>query len=208
MNLAAVLADPPVGLRAIGMDGFNFTERMRDVVTDMVKRLDELQHIDVSQVAFSFAQARKRTRHGIHASLTPMRFEDGAEVTVRHGRPYKVQRLYDRSGREMLYILNFYLPRFMDVEFDEKLVTILHELWHISPTFNGDLRRHPGRCYAHTSSQAEYDAQMKVLANRWLGTQPDESVYGFLRLSFGQLARRTSGRVYGRRVPHPKLIAV
>lgn len=183
---------------------FNFTDRVRDVVSDMVGRLEELAHVDVSRVAFSFAQARKRTTHGVHASLTPMRFEGGSLTTRRNGSEYTVQRLYDRSGLEMLYILNVYLPRFMDVPFEEKLVTILHELWHISPDFDGDLRRHPGRCYAHTHSQADYDARMKVLADRWLQGNPPACLYAFLDMSFGQLTK-AYGPVVGRRVPHPKL---
>ena len=144
--------------------GFDFTANMRHVVQAMVDRLAELSHIDLERVAFSFGQARKRTRHGIYASLTPMRFRDGKLTTQRRGEPYTVQRLYNKSGQEMLYILTFYLPRFMDVDLNEKLVTILHELWHISPHFDGDLRRHPGRCYVHSHSQAEYDAKMQVLA--------------------------------------------
>jgi predicted metallopeptidase len=187
--------------------GFDFTANMRGVVQTMVDRLPELGHIDLARVAFSFGQARKRTRHGIYASLTPMRFRDGKLTTHRRGEAYMVQRLYNKAGREMLYILTFYLPRFMEVDLDEKLVTILHELWHISPRFDGDLRRHPGRCYVHSHSQAEYDAKMKVLANRWLRTEPPRDVYGFLRLSFAEL-HRLHGRVYGTRVPHPKLIRV
>ena len=189
------------------MDGFYFTERMRDVVVDMAQRLDELHHIEVSKIAFSFSQARKQTRHGIYATLTPMRFENGATQTTRHGTRYQVQRLYDRKGCEMLYILSFYLPRFMNVEFEEKLVTILHELWHISPAFDGDLRRHPGRCYAHTHSQAEYDARMEILADRWLSKNPPGTMFNFLRLSFAELSQRYQN-VYGSRVPHPKLIPV
>ena len=65
--------------------------------------------------------------------------------------------------------------RFMDVDFEEKLVTIFHELWHVSPRFDGDLRRHPGRCYMHTGSQKDYDAQMLRLARRWLRSQLSNS---------------------------------
>ena len=184
---------------------FQFTDEIRQVVADMAQRLDALDHIDVSRIAFSFAQARKRTKHGIHATLTPMRFKDGQLTTKRRGREYTVQRLYDSSGRELLYILNFYLPRFMDVDFDEKLITILHELWHISPNFDGDLRRHPGRCYAHTHSQAEYDARMKVLADQWLQRRPPRTLYAFLEMSFSDLSN-AHGPVIGCRVPHPKLL--
>lgn len=180
---------------------------MRDVCGDMVSRLPQLAHIDLGRVAFSFCQARNRTTWGLYASLTPLRFKGGALTEFRRRRRYTIQRLYDRDGREMLYILSFYLPRFMDLSFDEKLVTVLHELWHISPAFDGDLRRHEGRCYAHTHSQAEYDAQMAVFARQWLALGPPEPVWGFLRMSFEELLR-SQGRVIGVRIPRPKLIPV
>ena len=63
----------------------------------------------------------------------------------------------------MLYILNFYLPRFLDLPFREKLTTMLHELWHIGPKFDGDVRRLGGRCFAHGSSQKQYDAHVEAL---------------------------------------------
>jgi hypothetical protein len=144
-------------------------------------------------------------RHGLFASLTPMRFAAGATSGLRRGRRYGVQPLVDGSGREMLYILRVYLPRFMDIEFREKLITILHELWHISPQFDGDLRRHDGRCYIHTGSQAEYDAEMGLLADRWLSLAPPEPVYAFLRYSFAEL-HALCGPVYGAKIPQPKLI--
>ena len=120
--------------------GFDFTLHMRRLCEDMTDRLPELRHIDLSRVAISFSQARKNTRHGVFASLTPMRFADGRTHTVRRGRKWGVQRLQAASGREMLYILNFCLPRFLDLPFGEKLTTVVHELWHISPAVQ---RRRP-----------------------------------------------------------------
>lgn len=178
---------------------------MRCLCEDMVERLEELAHIEIDRVAFSFRQARKRTSWGTYASLTPMRFENGSETTVRNGKRYACQKVKDAAGREMLYILSFYLPRFHDQVFREKLVTILHELWHISPEFNGDLRRFPGRCYAHTGSQEKYDQAMEVLAERWLGLDPPRQSYEFLELEFADLQQRY-GRVYGTRISHPKMI--
>ena len=187
--------------------GFDFTAHMKAIVHDMVERLPELSHIDLSRVAFAFGQARKKTHYGIHASLTPMRFEDGSRTTIKRGSEYMCQQLFDADGQEMLYILTFYLPRFMDVVFDEKLVTILHELWHISPQFNGDIRRHPGRCYAHTHSQKEYDEGMKVLADKWLAMNPAEELYAFLRCDFHSL-QKGHGQVWGTKIPHPKMIRI
>jgi hypothetical protein len=185
--------------------GFDLTAAVRCVCVDMVARLPELGHIDLSRVAFSFRQTRKASRWGVQATLTPLRFEGGQLHAVRRGRRYGVQRVTDRHGQEMLYVLCVYLPRFMDHSLREKLVTLVHELWHISPEFNGDLRRHAGRCYAHSASQQAYDSSMSVLVDRWLAAGPDPNIYRFLDLNFRELRQR-HGEIYGVRLPQPKLI--
>ncbi len=189
----------------VEMNGFDFTAKMRTVCEELIARLPELQHIDMSRVAVAFAQARNRSKYGMYASLTPMRFEGGSLFTSKRGRRYTVQRLYDSDGEEFLYILTFYMPRFMDVDLVEKLSTVIHELWHISPDFNGDIRRFPGRCYAHSSSQKEYDAEMDIMAERWLATKPPRSIYAFMEYRFDELAR-LKGPIIGAKIKTPKLL--
>lgn len=186
---------------------FDFTAQMRVVCQDMVARLPELAHIDLDRVAICFCQARKRVPHGMFASLTPLRFRSGAATTKRRGKTFTVQRLVDRQGRELLYVLSFYLPRFMDQDFREKLITIVHELWHISPRFDGDIRRHEGRCYVHTGSQKQYDAAMDALAQRWLALSPPEELWSFLARGFEDLRMR-HGRIVGIKIPRPRLIPI
>jgi hypothetical protein len=186
--------------------GFDFTLHMRRVCEDMTDRLVELRHVDLSRVAMSFSQTRNGTLYGMHASLTPLRFADGATQIVRQGRRWTIQRLYSPSGLEMLYILNFYLPRFFQLGFHEKLATILHELWHISPEFNGDVRRYKGRCYAH-SRGGNHERQAELLATRWLAQRPPDALHAFLRFDFRQL-REQYGSVIGSRVYTPKLLPV
>jgi hypothetical protein len=108
--------------------GFDFTVHMRRLCRDIASRLDELRHIDVQRVAIRCCQTRKAALHGIQATLTPLRFEQGALTTWRNGRRWTIERLYDDSGREMLYLLSFYLPRFQNQTFKEKLATVFHEL--------------------------------------------------------------------------------
>lgn len=187
--------------------GFSFTVHMKRLCEDIVTRTPQLAHVDLERVALSFAQTRKRTSYGLHASLTPMRFEGGALTCRRRGREYAVQRLYDQRGREYLYILTFYLPRFMDLGFHDKLITVFHELWHIGPDFDGDLRRHNGRCYAHTHSQKQYDLEMDRLVREWLAASPPEHLYEFLKLDFAHL-RANHGKVFGAKIPRPKLLPI
>jgi hypothetical protein len=184
--------------------GFNFTDHIGRVCADMAARIDDFRHVDFSRVAVSFRQTRKRVSHGLYASLTPLRFAGGAAHTIRRGQKWAMQRV-EVDGREMLYLLNFYLPRFLDLSFREKLTTIAHELLHIGPGFDGDLRRFAGRCYAHSHSHAEFDARAEQLAQGWLALAPDPSLYGFLQLDFRRL-HSLHGRVHGRRIAAPKLI--
>ena len=179
---------------------------MRRLCEDACAALPEFSHVDMRRVAVTFAQAKKRVPHGLQAKLTPLRFEGGRTTTVRRGTTYAAPTLHD--GRcEQLYILTFYLPRFLDHPPREKLTTVLHELHHVSPAFDGDIRRFPGRCYAHSHSQARYDAEMAVLADRYLEQGPPAWVAGFLGSRFADLQAR-HGAVVGLKLPIPKLVPV
>ena len=187
---------------------FDFTSAMRDLCIDVCARLEEFRHIDMSRVAVTFAQARRRVSYGLQAKLTPMRFDGGSLVEAREdGRLWTVERLYDLREREMLYILTFYLPRFLDQVFIEKMTTVFHELYHISPEFNGDIRRLGGRYHVHSHSQKEYDEQMAALARRYLAQKPPAHLYGFLRKTFRGL-KRSHGDVVGLSIPIPKLLPI
>ena len=71
--------------------------------------------------------------------MTPLRFRNGLLMRKRDGVAYQVQR-YVVDGKDMLYLVTFCLPRFLDQGFDDKFITLFHELYHISPSFEGDLR--------------------------------------------------------------------
>jgi hypothetical protein len=183
---------------------FDFCGHVRRLCADVVRGCPELGHIDVSRLLFAVTQARGAQPHGLQARVTPLRFRHG-QLTRRHqGVCYQVQR-YLVNGREMLYLITFCLPRFLDQDFDNKLVTLFHELYHISPAFEGDLRRHDGRYALHTRSQRDYDAHMTHLARAYLAGGPEASLHAFLRLNFAQLQHR-HGRVVGVVVPRPRLL--
>lgn len=183
---------------------FDFSAAMTRLCVDLCARLPEFQHIRMHEIAVTFAQARLKVAHGLQAKLTPLRFEQGALVTRRYGKSWTVPRLY-RGEQELLYILTFYLPRFLEHSFREKMITVVHELFHISPEFNGDIRRLEGRYHVHSHSQTEYDAEMAVFAERYLKLGPPRELYEFLQLDFRTLQARYGG-VVGLKVPIPKLI--
>lgn len=177
---------------------------MRRFCDDVCRRHREFRHIDMSRVVVTYAQTRSNVEWGMQAKLTPMRFEGGSLTELRDGRRYTVQRLY-HDGREMMYILTFYLPRFLNLSYTEKLVTVFHELYHISPLFDGDIRRFEGNCYMHTGSQANYDKQMEKFVRQYLRARPPVALRTFLKHDFGSL-RAVCGPVVGLRLPTPRLI--
>lgn len=184
--------------------GFDFTDAMTRLCQDVCHRLEVFQHIAMEQVAVTFAQARTPGIYGVQAKLTPLRFENGSLTTKKRGRTWSVQRVY--LGRhEMLYLLTFYLPRFQDNTFREKMITVLHELYHISPKFDGDIRRFGGRYHAHSSSQKEYDRLMDRYVDEYLQMAPPSQLMKFLQVDFQKL-RQHHGKIIGRRMPIPKLI--
>jgi predicted metallopeptidase len=202
------LHSQPVGATADARRrGLDFTGAMQRLCVDMAVRLPELAHVDMARVAVSFCQTRSSTRQGVFASLTPLRFPGGHSQTVRRGRRLTIQRVVDAAGREMLYLLSFYLPRFLDLPYREKLSTVLHELWHIGPSFDGDLRRFSGRCYAHGGSRKRYDADVESLTQRWLDAEPPNALHALLRHDFRQILADHGG-IHGRRYARPRLVPV
>jgi predicted metallopeptidase len=183
---------------------FRFCDRIRQLCADVIARCEPLRHIDVSRLLIGLTQARSGRPYGLQARVTPLRFHGGCLVRVRRGVRYQVQR-YVVNGREMLYLVTFCLPRFLDQDFDDKLITIFHELYHISPAFDGDLRRHNGRYSVHSHSQRRYDEHMAHLARAYLNDGADPNLHAFLRLDFAQLEQR-HGSVVGVVVPRPKLL--
>jgi len=214
----AVRAPARTGARNLGLDAppwlatgpvdqpFDFCGHVQRLCGDIAARCAELRHVDVSKLLFCTTQARSGRLHGLQARVTPLRFRNGALRRQRHGIPYQVQR-YFVDGQEMLYLVTFCLPRFLDQEFDDKFVTLFHEMYHVSPTFDGDLRRHSGRCQVHSRSKRVYDQHMAHLARDYLADGADPSLHAFLRLSFEQLQHR-HGQVAAIVVPRPKLLPI
>jgi hypothetical protein len=99
---------------------FDLTAALREVVKDIVMRLPELAHIRVEQVHIGITRARRRGT-GLLARITPMRFP-GGKLWARYGNTLCTIQRYWRDGVELLYLLAFCVPRFLDLSFDEKMV--------------------------------------------------------------------------------------
>lgn len=189
------------------MATLNLTRELERLIADIVRHVEEFRHIDPARVMVCVASTRGSGIHGTYAKIHPLRFENGARsTTVRRGRrtmtcsmPAVVHR-----GVEMLYVVYFLVPRFFDLSFREKLITVFHELYHISAAFDGDIRRFPGRNYAHGSSTRQYNAHMATLVDAYLGARPDETLTQFLDGTMTEMRDRYR-TIVGRKFPAPKI---
>ncbi len=186
---------------------FDYTAAISKVCEDICFRVPELGHIDMSRVAISFSQTKHSAPFGVFATTTPLRFKFGETRMHMKGKDWMVQRCVRNDGVEYLYILYFYVPRFIELKLSDKLETIVHELYHVSPEFNGDLRRFQGRCFAHGSSQKQYDAVVRKFVDVWLKHDPPPELWDFLRLGYTEIVAQYGG-VHGTKIPMPKIIPV
>jgi hypothetical protein len=185
---------------------FHFTHRMGILCNDICQRVPLFAHIDPAQVLVTFIRCRNERSWGLQARLVPLRFRGGKLTEIRGKYRYRVQQVFvDKT--EIKYVLSFYLPRFLNQSFDEKLITVIHELYHICPEFSGDIRRLSGEDPIHGGSQKQYDRQMADIAREYLRTKPPRHMYDFLRLPFTQI-ERYFGEIVGLQIPTPKLIPI
>ncbi|MER3415445.1 MAG: hypothetical protein C4297_04425 [Gemmataceae bacterium] len=185
-------------------DGFCFSAAMHTLIGDIVEHVSELAHIRPEQVLVGVTRARNQRPGGLYARIVPMRFAGGCLTTQRRGQVWHMQRFW-LDECEILYLLHFFLPRYGHLDFEEKLVTVFHELYHISPEFNGDLRRWDGPCVLHGRSIMAYDRRMLGLARDYVRLTGGAPAAWFLRLSWAQLCA-AGGTVWGYCPPLPKLL--
>ena len=114
----------------------NATLLCRRVVADLARKLPELAHVRPSRILFVAGEARRGSR----ATVKPLGGKSRPQVILQ--------------GRRALYCITLRPKFFRSSTPEERVATLLHELLHISPRFDGTLspeRRHqqlPGSRFA------------------------------------------------------------
>lgn len=201
---AAALCRSP--LRGVLPTVLDYSRQMHRLIRLIAERSPEFRHINADRVLVSLTPARNNSSYGLHGKLVPLRFERGRPRKKVQGTTYSMPRI-EIGGHKMLYIIYFCLPRFQDQTFDDKLSTVFHEMYHISPEFDGDLRRFDGRNAIHGSSSKRYEEKMTAFAEDYIKRYPDCPAHAFLTVDFEELVRRY-GEVVGLRIREPQPIPV
>lgn len=175
--------------------GFDFTGNMHLLIADIARTHPVFEHINPSNLLVAISPSNGK-KSGVIAKLRPLRFEGGAKTRIVRGIEFAAPEITIK-GNEILYIIYFHLPRYQNHDDKKsKLSTVLHELYHISPEFNGDVRRFSGKNYAHSNSKKDYDALIQTLTEEYLKITSKQELSAFLKYKYGEL-RRKYGAVCG-----------
>jgi predicted metallopeptidase len=182
--------------------GFDFTGNMTLLVKDIVKIHPYFSHIKPENILVVVSPSNGSS-HGVVAKLRPLRFNEGSKTRVIRGSEYVVPEI-NINGNNILYVLYFLLPRYLNYgKLENKVATVLHELHHISPLFNGDIRRFDGKNYAHGNSREKYDELINIYTREYLDSTANPELNIFLKYKYSEIRRRY-GAVYGNMIRIPR----
>ncbi|HNW31610.1 MAG TPA: hypothetical protein PL190_00925 [Caldisericia bacterium] len=180
----------------------DYTSYLRQIIADVAVVCPEFSHIRTESLIVTFSRAKSSGKGGLLAFLAPLRFEGGVTVTSIRGKLYQIPTVVV-DGQTKLYYIGFVVPRFLDLPLEEKVKTIIHELYHVSEAFDGDIRRFPGRNFAHSSRRSTFDSISEKIAKEWLSKTSIDT--GILSQTSEEL-KRNFGKVAGVRVSKPKIV--
>ncbi|MFA7536687.1 MAG: putative metallopeptidase [Desulfuromonadales bacterium] len=184
----------------------DLSAHLANLCADLCRRTPALGHIDPQVLLFALSRSRAEGTHGLYARIAPLRFAAGAaESSRRRGRFVETYRMPSliHEGRHILYLIHILFPRYLRLSFEQKLATLIHELYHISERCDGDIRRFAGRTFAHGPSRREFNRRVEEIQASYLASAPDPRHLAFLRLTEEEW-RLGRIRLTGLSVPLPR----
>ena len=183
----------------------NITDIISDVIEQITIKSDIFSHIDINRILVCLGSNRGRSREGIYGKLVPLKFKNGSDILKFDGRYYTMPGIM-KSGIPLLYALYFYSPKFFDLPGFEKIKVIFHELYHISPNFNGDIRRLGKIRMAHGSSKKRFDLRFESEVKLFYKYISNTEYMAFLEMDSMSLEKNY--KIYARRMKIPKPIVI
>ena len=172
-----------------GGDTVCLTDVLSAIMREITVFSPQFSHIDMERILVSAAFNRFSSRGHTYGKLVPLRFESGQEGIVHKGRFFRMPGVHYK-GIEQLYIIYFYAPQFFNLPPYEKLKVIFHEMYHVSPEFNGDIRRMGNKKIAHGHSRKKFDTFFEKEAKRFNEHIADTDEFKFLSFSMDDFYRK------------------
>jgi hypothetical protein len=145
------------------------TLAVKRLIRDAAARLPELAHVKPSRILVVAGEARRASR----ATIRPAHFR---ETRARGGRGGRRKPLIRIQGRKILYVITLRPLWFRGSTPEQRVSTVLHELYHASERFDGTLHR--GRLHTRLP-RARYERRIRALRDRYLAQAPEEVLAPF-----------------------------
>jgi len=170
-------------------DSINLTDVLTLIIHDMIKSTDEFKSFDINKILVCCASNRKDSKGAIYGKLQPLRFKDGSEIIKHNNKYYTIPKIV-LNDIEILYVLYLYIPKFFDMTAKDKINVMFHELYHISPEFNGDIRRMSNIKSAHGHSKKSFEEKYIQYASIYFNKINDTPFYTFLQMNFKEIEKQ------------------
>jgi len=145
----------------------NLNQAVRALLKDVAQRMEEFRHIKPSRILVVAGEARRASR----ATVKPLTFAGGRSTdALGHRKP--VVRI---KGKRMLYAITLRPLFFRASTPKARIGTLLHELYHIAPGFDGTLdadRR-------HALVGKDFAGKLRPLVRRYVKQCPPELLAAF-----------------------------
>ncbi|MGH9195674.1 MAG: hypothetical protein ACRD1T_08045 [Acidimicrobiia bacterium] len=199
----------------------NYTERLTQLIQDIVERIPTLSFIDIRELLV-FARYGRSRAQGAYATCHCLNLPE-SEPGYYFWRERATGKLTRRSDwfvtkspivqigqRPINYLISFALPRFCDQVLEgsrkamfydgmpdwvAKLDTVVHELYHIDPAQPGIRRIGTSDSSAARWHGPMFLADVAAMVKQYLASKPDPFVFGFLALDFKALEQQFEGIV-------------
>ena len=146
----------------------NLTLAVKRLVRDVAKRLPELAHVRASRILVVAGEARRTSR----ATIRPAHYR----TSRRRAAGGAMKPLVRIKGRKILYVITLRPLWFVASTPEQRVATILHELYHASTRFDGTL--HSGRRHGRLPLR-KYNRRVQALLRKYLAVAPAEILAPF-----------------------------
>ena len=191
---------------AVKKDDIDITGILTRLIEEIINNTQIFGHFDINKIIVCTASNKKNSRGGTYGKLVPLKFENGADILKYKGKNYAMPKII-KNNIQQLYIIYFYIPKFFDLPHIEKLRVIFHELYHISPDFNGDIRRFGKKKISHGSSRDKFNSNFENELIEYYENNMGNRFSHFLKMDMDYI-HKNFNNIYSIRMKLPKPINI
>jgi hypothetical protein len=144
----------------------NLSRQVRLLIRDIARRVPELAHVRADRVLVVAGEARRASR----ATIRPLRFPGG--LARKPGSELRKPRVRFR-GRKILYVITLRPLFFRASTAEQRIETVIHELFHTAAEFDGSLD--PARRHQALKGSA-FESSLRPLVKRYLAKCSAKSI--------------------------------